>query len=106
MHSVIAMAFLFLGRLLALAGLSALLAEVVARVGGGLLPLLRTRGVNSLERFGLGLLLGWAAVGTTLLGLALTGLFSAAAIAMAVLALLLGSRATYTRGLVLVRAAG
>lgn len=96
---------LFASRVLVLAGVSALLAEFAARVGGGPLLLWRTGKRSSLEQFGLGLLLGWAAVGTTLLGLALTGLFSAAVIAMAVLALLLGSRATYARGLVLVRAA-
>jgi len=97
--------FLFSGRLLYLAGLSALLAEVAARVGCGLLGLWRRAGLSPLERFGVGLLLGWGAVGMTLLGLALTGLFFAPMVVGAVLALVLSSRATYTRGLLLARAA-
>lgn len=105
MSDMIAAGALFVGRLLFLAGVSALLAEAAARVGGGVLLLWRPRGFSALERFGVGLLLGWATVGITLLGLGLTGLFSAPAIGLAMLALLLGSRATYARRLILVRAA-
>ena len=102
---MIAMVTLFAGRFLMLAGLSALLAETAARVGGGLLLLWRFRHLSALERFGLGFLLGWAAIGSMLLGLSLTGLFSAPAIVLATLALVLGSRATYARGLLLAGAA-
>jgi len=105
MKDMIGMVTLFAGRFLMLAGLSALLAEIAARVGGGLLLLWRFRHISSLERFGLGFLLGWAAIGAMLLGLSLTGLFSAPDIVLATLALVLGSRATYARGLLLAGAA-
>jgi len=105
MNDMIAMATRFAGRFLMLAGLSALLAEIAARVGGGPLLLWRFRHISSLERFGLGFLLGWAAIGAMLLGLSLTGLFSAPAIVLATCALVLGSRATYARGLLLAGAA-
>ena len=50
--------------------LAAVLAAGAARVGAGLIPLCSARRIPALERFGLGLLLGWGSVGCAFLGLA------------------------------------
>ncbi len=103
--------FLFLGRLLVLVGLTALLSEAAARIGAGVLPLIYRRSTSrlatgvALERFGLGLLLGWAALGIAYLGLALAGLFTPLALAGCALALLCGSRAMWEPRLLLATAA-
>ena len=72
--------FVFLGRVLLLGGVSAALAEAAAAIGCGVLALLGARSGSSLERFGLGLLLGWGVLGAALFGLALAGLFYPAVI--------------------------
>jgi len=49
--------------------------ESVARIGASFLSFIGKRSYGALERFGLGLLLGWMFLGTAFLGLALTCLF-------------------------------
>lgn len=94
-----------------LIGVTALLSEAAARTGAGLLPFIRPRSAKGsatgagLERFGLGLLLGWAALGFIYFGLALASLFTPLVLASCALALLCGSRAMWERRLMLVVAA-
>ena len=95
---------LFVWRLLALCGLTVLLSEMAARSGAGLLPFVRRPSPHvmgrALERFGLGLLVGWAVLGFTYLGLALAGLFSPLALVAGGAGLgLLGSAAALVGGL-------
>lgn len=77
--------------------LGAVFAEGVSRMGAGLLTLCLTRRMAGLERFGLGFLCGWSALGMAFLGLALVGLFFPAALAGCFLVLVAGSRATWSR---------
>jgi len=79
--------------------------EAAARVGAGSLPLFRKSPYGALERFGLGLLLGWMFVGTAYLGLALTGLFRPALLLGLPLVLLVMSRPVRERKLLACEAA-
>jgi len=71
--------------------LAAVLTEGAARVGAGLIPVCSARRIPALERFGLGLLLGWGSVGCAFLGLALVRLFYPWILMSCALALLLGT---------------
>ena len=82
--------------------LAVLLVEAAARIGAGVISLCSQRRFLSLERFGLGLLLGWGSVGMAFLGLALTGLFFPAVLLVCFLALLAGSRVMWSQRVLLV----
>lgn len=76
---------------------TAVLAEAAGRAGAGPLALLSRRRFRPLERFGLELLLGFAAIGFAYFGLALAGLFRPFVLPAAAIALVAASRRSWRR---------
>ena len=66
---------LFAARLVLLTAGTAVISEIVARIGAGFVRREGRSGPESLTIFGVGLLLGWGLLGLAWLGLALVGLF-------------------------------
>lgn len=93
-------------RLVLLGAGAAVLWEMAARIGAGFLPDRGKRDIpGSLTVFGVGLLLGWPALGFTFLGLSLVGLFYPPLIVLGAVALLASSRAFRERRSFLLSAA-
>jgi len=78
---------------LALAAAAAVLWDLLARAGASPAAWLRHRPLGSLDRWGFGFLLGLVALGTALLGVALTGLFAKPVVLAVLPALALAARA-------------